>query len=75
MKFRDSCPSNRREVSDLLRWSTGQKQRNGKEYVEFKSPINPANKAPSPSDKAKNFGVRVLTVFLRWVLSGKESPR
>jgi hypothetical protein len=74
MELRDSCGC-RRQTADLLRWSTGKEPRHGKKYVEYKSPTNPASTSPSFADRAKSYGRRVLTVILRWMLSGEETRR
>ncbi len=74
MELRDSCPS-RRQVADLLRWSTGKEPRYGQKYVDYKSPINQGSTSPSFADTAKNHGRNVLTIVLRWMLSGDETRR
>ena len=65
MELRDSCGS-RRQVADLLRWSTGKEPRYGKKYVDYKSPIDQASTSPSFTDTAKNYGRNILTTLVSW---------
>lgn len=74
MKDRDPCAS-RRQVADLLRWSVGDEQRSGKEYVDYKSPIDQASTVPPLSQRAKYFPHHALAIVLRWLLSGEEKRR
>ena len=74
MELRDSCPS-RRQVADLLRWSTGKEPRYGQKYVDYKSPIDQASKSPPVSQRARYFGLNALAIVLRWLLPGEEKRR
>jgi hypothetical protein len=74
------CES-RRAASELLRWSMGGKPRDGKEYVTYQEPANPAKPPVSARSVARAAGwySRVLSLhalagFLRWALAVTE-PR
>jgi len=74
MELRDPC-SSRRQVADLLRWSAGKEQRGGKEYVDYKSPIDQASTTPALSQRVKYSCLNGLAIVLRWWLSGEETRR
>ena len=74
MELRDPC-SSRRQVADLLRWSAGKEQRSGKQYIDYKSPIDQASTSPTVSQKTRYFGLNALAIALRWWLSGEEKRR
>lgn len=80
MRYRDMCES-RRAAADLLRWSMGGEPRDGKEYVTYEAPANPAK--PPVSAKSvglaagwysRTLGLQALAGFLRWALALTE-PR